>query len=83
MRYTVRLQSILLNLFAAAALLLHGANVFAADNDVLEEVVVTATLRQQALVDTPVSITVLDERTLRDADRQHFEDVLAAVPNLN
>src|SRR6185295_5924569 len=83
MRYIARFQSIVLNLFAPAALLLHGANVFAADNDVLEEVVVTATLRQQALVDTPVSITVLDERTLRDAGRQHFEDVLAAVPNLN
>ena len=32
---------------------------------------------------TPVSITVLNERTLQDAGRQHFEDVLAAVPNLN
>src|SRR4029079_1838607 len=83
MRYFARFQSIVLNLFAPAALLLHGANVFAADNDVLEEVVVTATLRQQALVDTRARITVLDERTLRDAGRQHLEDVLAAVPNLN
>src|SRR5688572_2395321 len=77
-----------LNLFVSAALLLHGANVFAAeeptsDEDVLEEVIVTATLREQSLVDTPVSITVLNERTLQDAGRQHFEDVLAAVPNLN
>lgn len=51
-------------------------------DDVLEEVVVTATLRRQPLVETPVSITVLDDRTLRDAGRQHFEDVLAVVPNL-
>jgi iron complex outermembrane receptor protein len=77
-----------LNLFVSAALLLHGVNVLAAadpiaDDRVLEEVIVTATLREQSLLATPVSITVLNERTLQDAGRQHFEDVLAAVPNLN
>ncbi|MGH8235515.1 MAG: TonB-dependent receptor [Steroidobacteraceae bacterium] len=77
-----------LNLFVSAALLLHGVNVLAAadrisDDQVLEEVIVTATLREQSLLATPVSITVLNERTLQDAGRQHFEDVLAAVPNLN
>lgn len=50
---------------------------------VLEEVVVTATLRQQALADAPASITVLDQRLLQDAGRQHFQDVMAAVPNLH
>ena len=45
--------------------------------------IVTATLREQSLLEAPVSITVLDEQTLRDAGRQHFEDVLAAVPNLH
>ena len=79
-----RIHSIVLNLFASAALLPYGAIVAADDSDrVLEEVIVTATLREQSLVATPVSITVLNERTLRDAGRQHFEDVLAAVPNLN
>ncbi|HJY40186.1 MAG TPA: Plug domain-containing protein, partial [Steroidobacteraceae bacterium] len=75
-----------LNLFVPVALLLYGAATAAAaqaDPQVLEEVIVTATLREQTLLDTPVSITVLDERTLQDAGRQHFEDVLAAVPNLN
>lgn len=77
-----------LNLFASLALLLYGANASAAGDpaasqQVLEEVVVTATLREQSLLDTPVSITVLNERTLQDAGRQHFEDVLAAVPNLS
>ncbi len=55
----------------------------AAGQDVLEEVVVSATLRQQSLVEAPVSVTVLDTATLRDAGRQHFEDVLSAVPNLS
>jgi len=87
-RTHTHLNSIVLNLFASAALLLYGAGVFAADSasrgqPILEEVVVTATLREQSLLDTPVSITVLNDRTLRDAGRQHFEDVLAAVPNLN
>lgn len=79
------MRAIALNLFAWGLLLLHGADVAAAatSDQVLEEVIVTATLREQSLVTTPVSITVLSEQTLRDAGRQHFEDVLAAVPNLH
>ena len=67
---------------ALAAGLLAAMPAIAAE-DVLEEIVVTATLKQQSLVDAPVSVTVLDERTLREAGRQHFEDVLQAVPNLH
>jgi outer membrane receptor protein involved in Fe transport len=52
-------------------------------NDVLEEVIVTATLRKQPLIEVPTSITVLDATTLSDAGRQHFEDVLTTVPNLH
>lgn len=52
-------------------------------DEVLEEVVVTATLRRQALIDVPSSISVLDQQVLRDAGRQHFEDVLTTVPNLH
>ncbi len=77
-----------LNLFVPVALLLYGVTTPAANdptssNQVLEEVIVTATLREQPLLVTPLSITVLNERTLQDAGIQHFEDVLAAVPNLN
>jgi iron complex outermembrane recepter protein len=50
----------------------------------LEEVVVRASLlREQALQDVPASVTVIDTETLRAAGEQHFEDVLALVPNLN
>ena len=50
----------------------------------LEEVVVSATrLREQAQVDVPASVTVLDSQTLTDSAQQHFEEVLAQVPNLN
>ncbi|HEY5809217.1 MAG TPA: TonB-dependent receptor [Povalibacter sp.] len=70
------------SLIVAGLSCLAGGVAAAADN-VLEEVVVTATLRQQTLLESPVSITVLDETTLRDAGRQHFEDVLTTVPNLH
>jgi outer membrane receptor protein involved in Fe transport len=48
----------------------------------LEEVIVTATLRPQTLTQVPASVTVLDKKTLGDAGQQHFQDVLALVPNL-
>ena len=48
----------------------------------LEEVIVTATLRPQTLTQVPASVTVLEKQTLGDAGQQHFQDVLALVPNL-
>jgi len=53
------------------------------ESTVLEEVIVTASLRPTSLVDMPSSVTVLDSDTLRDAGQQHFQDVLGLVPNLN
>jgi len=55
----------------------------AADEASLEEVVVTASLRDRALRDLPASATVLDSHTLETAGVQHFQDVLGLVPNLN
>jgi iron complex outermembrane receptor protein len=49
----------------------------------LEEIVVTATLRPLPWLQTPASVAVLDARELRDGGRDHFQDVLALVPNLN
>ena len=49
----------------------------------LEQVVVTADLRDRELRDLPASATVLDEHTLQMAGVQHFQDVLGLVPNLN
>jgi iron complex outermembrane recepter protein len=55
----------------------------AEDTAPLEEVVVTAELREQDLADLPASATVLESQTLQAAGVQHFQDVLALVPNLN
>src|ERR1044071_4101483 len=50
----------------------------------LQEVVVSAgLLRDQALQQVPASVTVLNADTLVGGGQQHFEDVLAQVPNLN
>jgi len=53
------------------------------DSSSLDEVVVTAELRDRSLQDLPASATVLDSRTLQIAGVQHFQDVLGLVPNLN
>jgi iron complex outermembrane recepter protein len=58
-----------------------GSAVLAAE--AVEEIVVTATFREQTLQDVPASVTVLGADMLSDAGRQHFQDVLSLVPNLN
>jgi iron complex outermembrane recepter protein len=49
----------------------------------LDEIVVSATLRRIPLAEMPGSISVLSGNTLHDAGQEHFEDVVALVPNLN
>jgi outer membrane receptor protein involved in Fe transport len=49
----------------------------------LEEIVVTAGLRASSVAELPQSVTVIDQRTLRGAGVQHFEDVLGLIPDLN
>lgn len=49
----------------------------------LEEIIVTASLRPAPASEVPASITVLDAALLRSAGLQHFADVVGLVPNLN
>jgi iron complex outermembrane receptor protein len=49
----------------------------------LQEIVVTASLRDSSAADLPQSVSVLDADTLQAAGMQHFEDVLAMIPNLS
>lgn len=49
----------------------------------LEEILVVGTFRGTPAADVPTSITVLDQRSLQDAGRANFEDVLGLIPNLN
>ncbi|MEY3976399.1 MAG: hypothetical protein RLZZ33_1454 [Pseudomonadota bacterium] len=50
---------------------------------VLDEVIVTATLRPTPALELPASVTVLERGTLQQAGLQHLQDVLPLVPNLN
>jgi iron complex outermembrane receptor protein len=49
----------------------------------VDEVIVTAQLRDGSLADLAASATVLDAKTLEATGVSHLEDVLALVPNLN
>lgn len=52
-------------------------------DDRLEEIVVTADLRERSLGEVPASVSVLDAARLEDSAVQHFEELIFAVPNLN
>ena len=64
------------------ALLLGATNVRAADDQIIDEVVVTAQKRTQALIDVPVSITAVDGDVLERQQASNFQDYLKLVPGL-
>jgi outer membrane receptor protein involved in Fe transport len=89
-RFCKRFRGVLPAVAGCAALAAGGPPALAADSrpsqapaGPLEEIVVTASLRPEPAQQFAASTTVLSEQTLRDAGLQHFEDVLALVPNLN
>ena len=58
-------------------------SVVAADDVTVEEIVVTADLRERSLDVVPVSISILDSRVIEQQSIQHFEELTYTVPNLN
>jgi outer membrane receptor protein involved in Fe transport len=58
------------------------APVIAAD-DTLEEIVVTADYRERTLAELPLSVSVIDAATINGSAIQHFEELIAIVPNMN
>jgi len=67
---------------AAALSLSIGASAALAQQTVLEEVLVTATKREQSMQDIPVSVNALSETTLQDAGVVDAHDVAQLVPSL-
>ena len=49
----------------------------------IEEIIVTATLRETNLMDTPIAITVLDEKALIDKGIFDVRDLFLAVPGMS
>jgi iron complex outermembrane recepter protein len=62
-----------------------GAPLAAADSaaGLLEEVVVTARLREQSLDEVAASISVLPAAVIRERQANHFEELLNLTPNVN
>ncbi|MCY4156801.1 MAG: TonB-dependent receptor [Gammaproteobacteria bacterium] len=62
-----------------------GARVSADDRpaSALEEVVVTASLKEMRSLDLPSSVTVLDAQAIRNSAVQHFEELAQLTPNLH
>jgi outer membrane receptor protein involved in Fe transport len=71
-------------LIAAALLVLPALQPLAqaADNDRLEEVIVTANYRDTSLMDSVGSISVVARDTISERAARHLEEVLNAVPNV-
>jgi len=69
---------------AGALVLLLGTttNVFAAEGQTIEEVIVTAQKRAEALIDVPQSVTVVDGGALERQQASTFQDYLKMVPGL-
>lgn len=63
------------------ALMLSSTSGFASDE--MEEIVVTADFRAASQLDTPVSVSIIDEDFIDSRAAQHFEDVIHSIPNLN
>jgi len=66
-----------------SALLLTSAPSALAGEAVIEEIIVTAQKREQALQDTPVSVTAFTGRAIEDLGFRQSVDITAQTPNFN
>jgi iron complex outermembrane recepter protein len=66
----------------ALALLLGTTDVRAAEGQTIEEIIVTAQKRREALIDVPQSVTVVDGGLLERQQASNFQDYLKLVPGL-
>ncbi|WGL17997.1 TonB-dependent receptor [Microbulbifer bruguierae] len=60
-----------------------GASIAMAEPAALEEVVVTSQLREQAQLDTPTSVSVLDSVAIEARGATNLEQLLNLAPNVN
>src|SRR5688500_16006223 len=78
----VRAGSIGAGSAGAFVLLLGATDVRAAEGQTIEEVIVTAQKRAEALIDVPQSVSVVDERMLERHQATSFQDYIKLVPGL-
>lgn len=70
-------------LASASGVLAQEAPEAASDAVAIEEIIVTAQKREQALAEIPMSITVLDGQMLATQQADNFQDLVALVPGLS
>ncbi len=70
----------LMKFLLASALIFSAQTSFA---DTIEEIIVTATLRDTELTELPMSVTVLTEKDIQTREAQHFDQLLNMTPNVN
>ncbi len=68
---------------ALAAVLVFGAGAAHAQDAVIEEVIVTATKREQALIDVPLAVTAIGGAQLKASGVRDLRDMVALAPSLN
>src|ERR1700734_1948656 len=56
---------------------------YAADDDALEEIVVTAQKREQKLQDVPISVSAVSGADLDSSGAHDFRDILLSIPGLS
>lgn len=49
----------------------------------IEEIVVTADLREESTMNVAASVSIVGEAVIADRAAEHFEDIINAVPNVN
>lgn len=54
-----------------------------ADDQPIDEIIVTADYRQRALSELPLSISLLGQEKIAALAVQHFEELIAFIPNMN
>lgn len=74
---------VLLGGAALACLSMVSADAHAQAVDSTEEIIVTATKREVAIQDVPLSVTAISAETLRDTGANEFADYATSVPNLS
>jgi len=60
----------------------YAVPVFAQETDSIEEVVVTATKREQTLLEVPLAVSVVDSQTMEQAQINDIVDLQGMVPSL-
>ncbi|SEA29819.1 TonB-dependent receptor [Microbulbifer marinus] len=79
---TQPLQRKLLPAAITLATCTYGSALLAQENTALEEVVVTAQKREQALQDVPVSVTAFTSESIERSGIEEFEDYASRTPNV-